>query len=65
MSRQYFKIRFTNGADFTPAIILPADQVHGASTKQLAGYFPMADILRMQSLEVSQPFNSFDEAFRG
>jgi len=61
---KYRKVRFfspEHGA--TAGIVLPAEKVKHSTIPELSDYFPMFEAMKMQRLELSPEFDSFDAAF--
>ena len=60
----FIKFRFsskTNGA--TAGLILTHDQFHANSITSLSRLFPMSEATKMERLEHSKPYDTWEEAF--
>ena len=59
----YVKVRFSGRAGSTAGLIFPEAKVKGMRVDELSRYFPMTEANKMQRIETSPVFYSFDSAF--
>lgn len=60
---EFHKIRFHDGKRATGGLVLPSTMIKGKTVAQLSRYFPHSEATKMRTVQISEGFPTFEEAF--
>ncbi len=61
--QRYCTVHFSNGVENTARLVITEQKARSATIAELSRLFPFSEASKMKRCIVSQPFNSWDEAF--